>query len=174
MPCPSVPYRPTFAEIRRSALVVGPPDARVWPRAWRLELLCRFEERTRQLWQLDYVREVVIAGSFVEDVPEPRDIDGWFVVPASRCQLLRGEPWPLQRDLNRLDPRGLWSWLRQEKDGLSKLPMWHALRVELYFDAPGVVVARDPLGRDLRPSAFFAKTRAGRPKGVVRVTRDPN
>jgi hypothetical protein len=73
----------TFAEIRRSALVVGPPDARMWPRSWRLELLRRFEERARQLWRLSYVREVVIAGSFVEDVPEPRDIDGWFVVPAS-------------------------------------------------------------------------------------------
>jgi hypothetical protein len=47
------------------------------------------------------------------------------------------------------------------------------LRVELYYDAPGVFIAWDVQGNGLRPSAFFALTRAGQAKGVVKI-RDPN
>jgi len=51
--------------------------------------------------------------------------------------------------------------------------MWHTLRVELYYDAPGIFIAWGVHGKGLRPSEFFALTRAGWPTGVVKI-RDPN
>lgn len=166
-------YEATLDELRRSHVVVGPKDGRPWDTTWRLRLLAALQGRLGQLWAVGYVPQVVIAGSFVEDVPHPADIDGWFPCPRNKCGLDCGEPQDLQRDLNHLDPRRLWSWRRQEANGRRKFPMWHALRVELYYDAPGVFIASDARGRGLRPSEFFSRTRSGRPKGVVRI-RDPN
>lgn len=167
-------YELTVTELRRSHLVTGPTDGRSWARAWRLELIDRLEDRLKPLWAVEYIPCVFSRRLVRRRRARAGDVDGWFPCPPAKCRIDRGEPRPLQRDLNRVDPRQLWSWRREDVGGRRKLPMWHALRVELYYDAPGAVLAWDVHGNGLRPSEFFARTRSGRRKGVVKVMRDPN
>jgi hypothetical protein len=172
---PAGDYEVSFAELRQSILVHGPPDPEghsSWDKAWREKLLDNFEVLTHQLWQVG-IREVFADGSFAEDKDHPNDIDGYFVCDLG--PLMTGE---LERKLNLLDPSKVWTWeptSRKLYRGYPKkqLPMWHRYRVELYPHVPGLGIGCgifDKYGNELEfPSAFRQCRRNGKPRGIVKV-----
>lgn len=127
-------YEVTLEELRRSVLVVGPPDRVAYPNwdvRWRAKLVDNLEVMVRQLWAVGIV-EVYVDGSFTEDKDHPNDIDGYFV-----CDLRRLASGQIERELNLLDPFKVWTWdpaSRRPYRGYPKkqLPTWHQYRVELY------------------------------------------
>jgi hypothetical protein len=127
----------------------------------------------RQLWQVD-IHEIFIDGSFVEDKDHPNDIDGYFVCELS--QLASGD---LQRELNLLDPRKIWTWdpaSRRPYRGYAKrqLPMWPVYRVELYPHFEQLCGIRDEHGHELEfPSAFRRSRIDGRPRGIIKIGGGP-
>lgn len=168
-------YPLTFAELRTSALVLGPGEPRehpMWDAAWRLRLVENLEVMVMQLWTVG-IGEVFIDGSFVENKDHPNDIDGYFI-----CEPMRFATGELERELNRLDPQKCWTWdhaTRRPYRGYPKLqlPMWHAYRVELYPHYAGAFATVDEHGNGLEFPAFFRKSRGnGRPKGIVRLARE--
>lgn len=172
---PAGDYEVTFAELRRSVLVLGPGDPREypsWDAGWRAKLVDNLEALTRQLWQVG-IREVYADGSFAEDKDHPNDIDGYFV-----CDLARLKSGQLERELNLMDPHKVWTWdpaSRRPYRGYPKrqLPMWHRYRVELYPHVPGLGIGsgvRDRHGHELEfPSAFRQSRRDGTPRGIVKL-----
>lgn len=168
---PPSDYQLTFAELRMSHLVTGAGvGSPMWDEARRARLVDHLELLVRQLWQVG-LGPVFINGSFVEDKDAPDDIDGYFECP---------EPYfssgALERDLNQLDPYGVWDWSdagRAWDPTKSKLqlPMWFRYRVELYphFGQPTGVV--DQFGNQLLFPALFRRTRAHDPKGVIEIVR---
>ena len=168
-------HEATFAELRASALVFGPPDRPPeWDEDWRDHLVGQAEVLVRQLWEVG-IDEIFLNGSFAEDKPHPNDIDGYFVCDVRR--LASGE---LQRELNALDPHGAWTWdpaARRPYRGYTKrqLPMWHAYRVELYphyseLQHSGI---RDGRGHQLTfPSAFRTRRLTDEEKGIVCLLPD--
>ena len=165
----------SFAELRRSPLVVGPlesDEAFPWDVEWRAKLVDNLEILTKQLWRVGIV-DVFADGSFAEDKSHPNDIDGYFTCTARR--LISGT---LVRDLNLLDEGKVWNWsprARREAPGFPKkqLPMWHAYRVELYPHVPGWPSGIcDERGFELEfPSAFRQTRHDYRPKGIIRVIK---
>lgn len=168
-------YEVTFDELRHSVLVLGPGEPREcpnWDGVWRETLVAKLEILTRQLWQVG-ITDVFADGSFAEDKDHPNDIDGYFV-----CDLARLGGGQLERDLNLLDPKHVWTWdprLRGPFGGYPKkqLPMWHAYRVELYPHVPGLGIGAgivDRHGHELEfPSAFRRLRRDGTPKGIIKL-----
>jgi hypothetical protein len=168
-------YEISFAELRRSILVLGPADAQgypSWDRPWREHLVDNLEILVRQLWQVG-IREIFADGSFAEDKDHPNDIDGYFVCDLN--QLITGD---LERRLNLLDPSKVWTWdpvSRKSYRGYPKkqLPMWHKYRVELYPHVPGLGIGSgivDRYGNELEfPSAFRQCRRSGKPRGIVKI-----
>jgi hypothetical protein len=119
------------------------------------------------------VDEIVVGGSFVEDKDHPNDIDGYFV-----CEPRRFYSGELERALNDLDPHACWTWdpaTRRRYRGYSKkqLPMWHQYRIELYPHVGQPFGLRDELGNELEFPAAFRRTRAGKPKGVIKIRGGP-
>jgi hypothetical protein len=163
----------TFDELRASTLVVGPAvPIEGWDHDWRRHLVDQAEVLVRQLWAVG-ITEVYLDGSFAEDKPHPNDVDGYFV-----CDVFRFAGGDLQRELNALDPRGIWTWdpaSRRPYRGYTKrqLPMWHAYRVELY---PHYGQLSGITGRHGHPKTFPAAFRERRftdeEKGIVRVVPD--
>lgn len=167
----------SFAELRRSALVVGteePGDGAAWDAEWRAQLVDNLEVLTKQLWSIGIV-DIFVDGSFAEDKGHPNDIDGYFV-----CDFDRLRTGQLTRELNLLDPDKVWTWdpaSRRPYRGYPKrqLPMWHRYRVELYPHVPGLgwgCGIRDRFGNELEfPSAFRQSRRNGAPKGIVKLRK---
>ncbi|MBI5433758.1 MAG: hypothetical protein HZA52_13080 [Planctomycetes bacterium] len=172
---PAGDYELSFAELRASALVEGPPGAEDgvnWDAAWRRRLVDNLEVLVKQLWSVG-IRDVFADGSFAEDKSHPNDIDGYFV-----CDLARLRTGQLERELNLLDPHKVWTWdpaSRRPFRGYPKrqLPMWHVYRVELYPHVPGVGALsgiRDRHGHELEfPSAFRQSRRDGTPRGIIKL-----
>ena len=171
---PKGDYEVTFAELRRSLLVMGPgghyPN---WDNTWRTTLVGNLEIMVRQLWQTG-IEDVFIDGSFVEDKDHPNDIDGYFV-----CDLMELASGRLERRLNMLDPYKVWTWdprARRPFRGYPKkqLPMWHRYRVELYphyGQGSGIV---DEFGNELEfPAAFRRSRRDGKPRSIVKIGGRP-
>lgn len=170
-------YEMSFAELRRSALVVGteePGDGAAWDAKWRTQLVDNLEVVTKQLWSIGIV-DIFVDGSFAEDKGHPNDIDGYFV-----CDFDRLRTGQLTRQLNLLDPDKVWTWdpaSRRPYRGYPKLqlPMWHRYRVELYPHVPGLgwgCGIRDRFGNELEfPSAFRQSRRNGAPKGIVKLRK---
>lgn len=163
-------HEATFSDLRASSLVWGPQDRPdEWDDNWRNYLVDQAEVLVRQLWAVG-IDEIYLNGSFAEDKPHPNDIDGYFV-----CDVRRVASGDLQRELNALDPLGVWTWdhaVRRPYRGYTKkqLPMWHAYRVELYphyGDFSGIV------NRHGHPKTFPAAFRERRftdeEKGIVRL-----
>jgi hypothetical protein len=167
-------YAATLEDLERSMLVVGPalraPDW-TWDQEWRLHLVQRLSVLARQLWQVG-INDIFINGSFVEDKSRPNDIDGYFVCDIH--QLATGE---LQRRLNELDPKKVWTWdseARRPFRGYPKpqLPMWHEYRVELYPHYGQSSGIRDEHGHELMfPAAFRRARRSGAPKGIIKLVK---
>jgi hypothetical protein len=172
---PSGDYEVSFAELRQSALVLGPGDSGSypsWDTPWRSRLVDNLEILTKQLWRVG-IRDVYADGSFAEDKDHPNDIDGYFV--CDFVQLTTGE---LSRQLNLIDPFKVWTWdpaSRRPYRGYPKkqLPMWHRYRIELYPHVPGMGIGSgilDRYGQELEfPSAFRQSRRDGKPRGIVKI-----
>jgi hypothetical protein len=163
-------YVMTFAELRRSLLVVGPGPKLEWDRAWRETLVSNLEILVRQLWQAGVV-SVFADGSFVSDKVHPEDIDGYF--ECSEDDLATGR---LVRELNLLDPYKVWTWehsARRHAPGSLKpqLPMWHRYRVELYPHFGQGAGIRDRHGQELTFPAAFRLSRANKPRGIVKLAK---
>lgn len=168
-------YPMTFAQLRTSLLVEGPPGRgpdEPWDAAWRAQLVDRAEVLVRQLWDAG-LTTVFLDGSFVEDKAHPNDIDGYF-----ECGIRELATGDLQQRLNQRDPHRVWTWdpaSRRAYRGYVKkqLPMWHAYRVELYPHARDFTVRSgivDEHGVNLPFPAAFRRSRAsGRQKGIVRL-----
>lgn len=163
-------YEASFEDLRSSVLVIGPPGALDWDRAWRAMLVDNLEILTRQLWQAG-IEDVFADGSFAEDKDHPNDIDGYFV--CDRTRLANGD---LQRELNLLDPHKVWTWdpasRRPYRGDKRQLPMWHHYRVELYPHFGQITGIRDEFGNDLEFPAAFRKSRRGhRQRGIIKIRR---
>lgn len=162
-------YELKITQLKESMLVVGSKKLPNWDAAWRLKLVENLSVMCRQLWTVG-IHEIFVNGSFVEDKDHPNDIDGYFV-----CDLHRLASGELERDLNLLDSRKVWTWdpsSRRPYRGYPKLqlPMWHVYRVELYPHVGQLSGIKDKFGHDLEfPSAFRQSRRDGKPKGIVRI-----
>jgi hypothetical protein len=166
-------YEMSLAELRRSALVVGPdPKPPDWDAPWREALVNNLEVLTQQLWAVG-ITEIYADGSFAEDKDHPNDIDGYFI-----CDLDSLRSGRLQEELNLLEPDKIWTWdpsSRRRYRGYPKLqlPMWHKYRGELYPHVPGMgwgCGIRDRFGNEMEfPAAFRQSRRDGKPKGIVKI-----
>jgi hypothetical protein len=172
---PQGDYEVSFAELRKSILVVGPLQSGYphWDRNWRATLVDNLEVLVKQLCQAG-IREIFIDGSFVEDKDHPNDIDGYFV-----CGLMELASGRLERNLNLLDPHKVWTWdpkSRRPFRGYPKkqLPMWHRYRVELYPHCGQGCGITDQFGNELEfPAAFRRSRRDGKPRGIVKIGVQP-
>jgi hypothetical protein len=167
-------YAMTLAELEQSMLVVGPSNRSAYPHwneAWRRRLVRNLGVMVGQLWQVG-ITEIFIDGSFVEDKERPNDIDGYFV-----CELKRLASGELERSLNELDPKKVWTWDWEKRvpfKGYAKpqLPMWHEYRVELYPHYGQKSGIRDEHGNELMfPAAFRRTRRDGTLRGIVKVIK---
>jgi len=164
-------YLLSVSELQDSFLVHGPEDRASCPRwdaAWRSRLVDNLGILVRQLCQVG-ITEVFVNGSFVEAKEHPNDIDGYF-----ECELLRLATGELERELNLLDPFKIWTWdpaSRRPYRGYRKpqLPMWHRYRVELYPHVGQLSGIRDKYGHQLAFPAAFRLSRAGQPKGILKI-----
>lgn len=163
-------YELTLEQLRTSMLVVGPEGLRErWDDYWRATLVDNLAIMVGQLRQVG-ITEIFIDGSFTEDKDHPNDIDGYFV-----CDMMRLARGDLERDLNLIDPRKVWTWdpaSRRPHRGSSKLqlPMWHQYRIEMYPHWGQGSGIRDEHGHELEfPSAFRQSRRDGSPKGIIKI-----
>jgi hypothetical protein len=139
---PAGDYELTFAQLRRSALVVGPQMADVvWDAIWRETLVKNLE------------------------------IDGYFVCTLSDLtsgeltrQLNLLDPYEVWT----WDPNSRLSFRGYPK---KQLPMWHRYRIELYPHIAGFFSGiRDVQGQELEfPSAFRQSRRDGKPRGIIKL-----
>jgi len=164
-------YPLTFPELRDSMLVCGPPGAARWDPEWRLMLADNLEILARQLAALD-LKQLYIAGSFVERKAKPGDLDGYFVCTPD--ELFRGN---LYQRLNAIDGERVWTmeWADRRHGPTTgpfpRPPMWHKYRVELQANhGQSTTSFRDHYGRPLDyPSAFRRSKVNMKPKGIVRM-----
>lgn len=171
---PAADYPLTLQGLRRSLLVRGDGLSSAWDAEWRLRLVDNLAVLANQLWAVG-IEEVFVDGSFAEDKAHPNDIDGYFC-----CELNRLASGELERELNQLDPHGVWTWdpdSRRPYRGYPKrqLPMWHVYRVELYPHYGQLCGIRDEFGHELEFPAAFRKSRANnRQKGIIRLVKEEN
>jgi hypothetical protein len=158
-------YRMTFAEIRRSFLILGPPACPNWDVNWRAALLNNLERLAEQLWSVR-IADIYIDGSFVERKGRPNDIDGYFV-----CDFHDFASGSLQKALNYAAGEKIWTWSKDKKRAVNvdgqlkhKLPMWINFRVELY-----PVVVRDGKIQDDFFVKLFRRSKADKPKGIIQL-----
>ena len=159
----------TISSLPTSCLVLPDSPSVPWNGVWRAELAARARHAILALWTAG-AGDVVLDGSFVEDTPEPRDVDGFF--ECDECLLADGT---LEARLNQIDPAGHWTWdarRRRRGPGSSKaeLPMWHARRLDFY-PLPMHQGAPEPAVRAILDELFRRRRSDGRPKGVVRLVR---
>lgn len=157
-----------IADLRSSILVTGPPDRDPnWDTAWRAHLVDQLSVLCVHLREVG-ITEVFADGSFATDKLCPGDIDGYFICDYEAF-------W---RDLfPRLVARDVAWDLRQrrpDRHGKMKPLMWHRYHVELFpqFTPPFeslAVAATTPQGRHILFPEFFRHTRAGQPRGIVRI-----
>lgn len=170
---PKGDYPLTINELKRSKLVNGTKQLinKGWDNSWRLHLVNNAEILINQLWKIG-IKNIYLDGSFVENKLHPNDIDGYF-----ECDLSLFASGQLQRDLNKSDPKKIWTWdpkSRKSYRGYTKkqLPMWHAYRVELYphFGQPSGI--RDKHGNQLLfPSAFRLQRSSNQSKGIIKIVK---
>lgn len=165
-------YPLTLEELATCHLVTGEgTPSTAWDFMWRHTLVQNLSVLVRELWAVR-IEDILINGSFVEDVDHPNDIDGYFL-----CERERIGSRELQVSLNARDPYHIWDWSvvsrRPHPDSMKmELPMWHRYRVELYPEYESASGIRDQAGNDQPFSAAFRRSRhTGEPKGIVRIVR---
>ena len=159
----------TTSSLPDSCLVLGGSSSASWNGRWRAELAARARHAILALWTAG-AGDVVLDGSFVEDTPEPRDVDGYF-----ECDESLLADGTLEARLNQIDPGGQWTWdarRRRRGAGSSKaeLPMWHARRLDFY-PLPIHQGTPDPAVKTILDDLFRHRRGDGRTKGVVRLIR---
>ncbi len=168
-------YDATFADIRKSILVVGDGSSSTWDASWRAELVDKAEILVKQLWSVG-VDDIFLDGSFVEDKDHPNDIDGYFDPHFSMMN--KADMALFQKmisDLNSLDPHKIWNWdlnSRKPYKGYAKLqlPMWLFYRVEFYPHLDQGTGIKDKQGNDMKfPSAFRQSRSDFKPKGIIKI-----
>jgi uncharacterized protein DUF6932 len=165
-------YSLTIAELRKSALVVGPRGkhrSRHWDAEWRASLVDNLEVLAGELEQVG-INEIFVNGSFVEAKDYPNDIDGYFV-----CETQRFVSGQLERDLKRVSAKRCWTWESKSRRPVSghgwKLPMWIEYRIELFPHFGQGTGICDRFGNELQFPAAFRLSRSGHPKGIVKLVR---
>jgi len=166
---PKGDYELSIEELRRSSLVIRSSQSpTAWDTAWRTRLVDHLAVLVRQLHAVD-IRDIFVGGSFVEDKPHPNDIAWYFVCEPRR--LWSGE---LERRLNMLDPHAAWTWDPNERRPYGRypkrqLPMWHHYRVELYPHCGQLSGITDERGNGMDFPAAFRRSRAGMPRGIIKI-----
>jgi hypothetical protein len=169
-------YQATFAELKKSLLVIGDGSSPHWDSDWRLALVSNLEILTKQLWSVGF-EEVFIDGSFVENKDRPNDIDGYF---DTKIKIVSDESMKKYADqiskLNSLDLYKIWNWdphsrIPDAKSGKAQLTMWMRYKIELYPHIEGLFSGiKDAQGNNLMfPSAFRQSRRNYIPKGIVQI-----
>lgn len=164
-------YSMTLVQLAKSSLVRGASRRRSahWDALWRARLVENLAVLVGELAQVGLC-DIYINGSFVEAKDHPNDIDGYFV-----CDPVRFLSGRLDRELNRIAARPCWTWEGHDRRYVPghgwKLPMWIEYRVELYPHFEQVTGIVDRFGNDLTFPAAFRLSRAGQPKGIVRLVR---
>lgn len=122
-----------------------------------------------QLWTVG-INDIFIDGSFVEDVSQPGDIDGYFV-----CDLLYFANQQFHTDINKLDPYQVWDWSKRSPDPNSaklQLEMWHRYKVEFYPHLGQTSGIPDEFGNPQTFPAAFRKSRKNSlPKGIIQIIK---
>jgi hypothetical protein len=183
---PAGDYELSIDELRRSSLVVPPShDPPSWDSAWRRKLVDNLSVLVSQLHTVG-IWDIFVGGSFVEDKPHPNDVDGYFI-----CEPLMLWSGELEQRLNELDPHAAWTWDPKErrpyrrpvdalgrrsaelsaapKSSKKQLPMWHHYRVELYPHWGQWSGITNEHGDDLDFPAAFRRSRAGMPRGIIKI-----
>jgi len=163
-------YSMTFFTLRNSVVVCGPPrPGGAWDQNWRSQLVSNLEILVTHLWSVG-ITEIYIDGSFVEDKAHPGDIDGYF--ECDEMTFLK-----IKKDLLGMD--SCWSWRRyRSKSGIgsvvSKTPMWHRYKVELYPHYGQFCGIRDEFGHVMKFPAAFRKTRYHpvKEKGIIKIIKE--
>lgn len=153
----------TLAALRQSPLVRGFGAGGAWDESWRSTLVDHLRVLCLQLWSVG-VTDVFIDGSFCTDKAHPGDIDGYYACDHSsqRPKLLALDPiWDMGKR-------------RPNRIGQPKPLMWHQYRIELFplFAPPFEFFSRAATGSHGQPiffDEFFRHSRAGTPRGIVRV-----
>ncbi len=156
-------YPLTLQQLSQSMLVVGPhPVPPGWDRPGRLRLVNNLTVLVSQLRQIG-ITETYIAGSFVQDKPDPDDIDGYYVVDpfayatTQQPQLMRINPL-----LPLVPVQATWEYIASK--GKTRPLLCRDYRVELFWELSTV-----PPGSPGSLSSFFRRTRDDKPKGIVRI-----
>jgi hypothetical protein len=170
----------TFAQLQDSMLVKGPKTGSPnWDTQWRGFRTLSGEAfwpptcgRWRTRCGTSGVEYLVLDGSFVEQKDHPNDIDACF--PIARENWVSGR---VELGLNRNRSEHVWTWDPGEryksKDPRAphpKLPFWHKYRIDLWPDYGQGAIDHEHLGW-LTFEQAFRRTRAGHPKGIVKVLR---
>ena len=160
-------YPMTLSELELSLLGAG-GDQEAWDVAWRCQLIRNLRVIASQLWSVG-INEVYVNGSFVEDRPRPRDIDGYFT-----CKLYDLATGDLEAKLNAIDAYKCWTWdpaaRRPHPDSTkAELPMWHRYRVDMFAHWQG----QPPDGVDQHiPSLFRLQKSTDKPKGIIKLMKE--
>jgi hypothetical protein len=162
----------TLTTLRASILVEGTSGGDPsWDQPWRSQLVDNLEILCGHLASVG-ITEVFADGSFATNKSRPGDIDGYYP-----CDFMNY----LQHQLPRLITKDeAWDLTRRVPDAHGKLKplMWHRYRVELFpqYNPPFHALSRaadDLLGRPVLFPEFFRHTRAGTPRGIVRIMPEP-
>jgi hypothetical protein len=152
----------TLEQLSQSMLVLGPQPARPdWDTVGRLRLVSNLGIVVGQLRQVG-ITDIFIAGSFVQDKPNPDDIDGYYVInplayAAQHQRLMQINP------LIPLVPvQSTWEYIASK--GKARPLLCRDYRIELFSEL-NIIVPGTPGSW----SHFFRHTRDGRPKGIVRI-----
>ncbi len=155
-------------------LVEGPPGAGPnWDRPWRLSLVENLGVVVGQLWAAG-ITEIFADGSFVTGEGHPNDIDVYF-----HCQLKELASGLLHYKLN-IAAGGsvVWSWdpkdCKPDQNGKLHTPMWHRYRVDPWPHYSDVQIAGPDIhGNPLTFPSFFRQSRAGKPRGIIKIGGHP-
>lgn len=156
-------YPLTLQQLSQSMLVVGPhPVPPGWDMPGRLRLVNNLTVLVGQLHQVG-ITDIYIAGSFVQDKPDPDDIDGYYVVnplayaTTQQPQLMRINPLiPL------VSTKATWEYIASK--GKARPLLCRDYRIELFPELSIV-----PPGSPGSWSSFFRHTRDDKPKGIVHI-----
>jgi hypothetical protein len=149
----------TIDQLRSGILVTGPtPRGSGWDADHRSLLVDRLEAWLPKIW-LSGARFVVVDGSFVEEKGRPSDLDAYFVY-STRSALLHGVQF-----LRTNAPPGYFDKRTSDEAGHD------LMRREQLLDFFWCCDEEPPKKRsDVR--TYFASTRSGDPKGVIRIVKE--
>lgn len=150
----------TLEELETSFLVHGPCDELRypnWERSWRLKLVQNLIAAVKDLWKVG-ITEIYVAGSFVEDVKHPSDIDCYF--ECERHQIEGGE---LEAKLTAINRD--WKGLSQQNCGRMK-----GLRAVHIVPEYGTPYRFDGGPELMLPTEYRQSRRRGMiPRGIIKI-----